>query len=66
MVELIAEIGKILPKSRVAKSSVMKTKVTTTLFSGCGMNAEELEGIIEKYRNHYPTTPLEEKQIASN
>lgn len=63
MTNLIAEIGKVLPKSRVAKSSEMKTKVTTTMFSGCGMNTKELEGIIEKYRYHYPTTPLEEFDV---
>ena len=63
MTNLIAEIGKVLPKSRVAKSSLMRTKVTTTLFSGFGMNAEELEGIIEKYYRIDPWEPVEEFDV---
>lgn len=63
MTNLIAEIGKVLPKSRVAKSSEMKTKVTTTMFSGCGMNTKELEGIIEKYCDLLPFDELEDFDV---
>ena len=63
MTNLIAEIGKVLPKSRVAKSSEMKTKVTTTMFSGCGMNTKELEGIIEKYCDLFPFDELEDFDV---